>query len=66
MSMLLQQFLARIAIDPKLLASYNKDPDRAMREAGLGEADQAASRAATSKRWLAASVRVVGRAARPS
>ena len=42
MSMLLQQFLARIAIDPKLLASYNKDPDRAMREAGLGEADQAA------------------------
>jgi hypothetical protein len=53
MSMNLQQFLARIAIDPELLASYMENRDAVMSELGLAHEDQVALKSGKTEEVLA-------------
>ena len=53
MSMNLQQFLARIAIDPELLASYIKNRDAVMSELGLAHEDQVALKSGKTEEVIA-------------
>jgi hypothetical protein len=53
MSMNLQQFLARIAIDVELLGSYIENPDAVMSKLGLAHEDQVALKSGNTEEVLA-------------